>query len=311
MLALEAYIICSSGIMSLINTETPSKSVSSMPSPAILSPHSIYLSGPPPPYSGWSAPGLHTASGLISPPDSRRTSDGRTEPPLLQIQTAPMQRQTLPSIHEALSSNGTCSRTSSYPSPIPVSQPSSHPSTHHQAIYAQTQPSLGSRAHASFEHQSFPIQPPSSQPHHSSPLQPLPPTSFPRHDGLSEHTRRPPMSSLQNAPASPPDPYASRYERFEQDRRASDMASNGHGLQPSQSSYVHASHPNQQHPPIRGPMFSYPNYQAQGHEPVEGWKSQKSGPYEFQDHVNRSLDAYDFENCLIHVIGTIFISCQG
>ena len=291
MSALETYISTSSGIMSLINTDTPLKSASSMASPAVLSPRSTYP--PPPPYSGWAAPGLHPTSGLISPPDSRRTSDGRTEPPPLQVTTTPLQRQSLPSIHEALSSNSGGPRTHPYTSPISAS--------HHQAAYPQTQPSSGPRAYAQLEHQNFPTPPPNSQLHdHSSPPQPMHPTSFPRSDAFLEDTRRTTMTSLQNAPAPPPNPYAPRYERFE-DRRASDMASIGHSFQSPQQSYGYGPGSNQPPPPIQGPAFTYPNYPTHGHEPMDGWKSQKSGSYEFQDHVNRSLDAYDFENCLTHV----------
>src|ERR1700710_2588065 len=80
----------SSGILSIINHEKndhisndrPSYSSAPTMATAVVSPSSMCSSGPPPPYSsGWPGPTGHSMSGLISPPDSRRTSDNKAEPP--------------------------------------------------------------------------------------------------------------------------------------------------------------------------------------------------------------------------------------
>lgn len=77
--------------------------------------------GPPPPYS---YPSSTTSSvtgivGLVSPPDSRRTSENDKEPPATQ-------KHSLPSIHEALAADQSISYTA--PPSAPALSSQSHPS---------------------------------------------------------------------------------------------------------------------------------------------------------------------------------------
>jgi len=88
------------------NHNPPVTSVLNMPAPPLISPSSMY-SCPPPPYSypssaasstvGGDRNGIGTGAGTyMSPPETRRTSGDEKEP-------LPSQRQSLPSITEALS----------------------------------------------------------------------------------------------------------------------------------------------------------------------------------------------------------------
>ena len=83
---------------------------------ALVSPTSSTYSRPPPQtYAQY-------LTGLISPPESRRTSDNKSEPPP-SVQTKPSHRQPLPSIHEAL---GNLPKSNPYPLPTSTSSPISH-----------------------------------------------------------------------------------------------------------------------------------------------------------------------------------------
>ena len=105
-----------------------SSAVTNMSVPALVSP-SLY-SGPPPPYSypSSTASSVVGLTGYISPPESRRTSDGdKDAPPISKLQPPPQpHRQSLPSIHEALGSNKTLPYTSTA-TQIVSSPQSSHP----------------------------------------------------------------------------------------------------------------------------------------------------------------------------------------
>ncbi|KAA8565239.1 hypothetical protein EYC84_010969 [Monilinia fructicola] len=107
----------SSGILSIMNREhierinTDPRYIQSHPmaAPTTASPASAQYSNGGPYSAGW--PGSsHT--GLISPPESRRTSNDKAPP--LPLQTNTSHRQSLPSIQEALSS------TSTKPGPTPT-----------------------------------------------------------------------------------------------------------------------------------------------------------------------------------------------
>jgi hypothetical protein len=270
---------------------------------------SLFQNGPPPPYSGWSGPSAHPSSGLISPPESRRTSDNKTEPPP-PIQTAAPHRQSLPSIHEALSSGG--------PKPNPYASPVSAPlpTSHHQPTYSQSQAPSVPRTYST-DQTSYQPQLALSQPRRSSPPQPVQPhphpftrteslpTTFPesRHSSLA--------TSLQTAPGPLPNPYAApKYEnsRYEMESRASERP-NG---------YTHQT-PTSQQPPYHygplpghmpaggppGPSYNQPRYQQRdAREPVESWKLRegyKTEPPEFSHGLKRHLDVWDFENNLAQV----------
>ena len=297
-----------SGILSLmnrekidrINTDRTYTSAPTMAAMAVVSPtSSIYSNGPPPSYSGWSGP-AHS-SGLISPPDSRRTSDD-TNP----------HRQSLPSIHEALSSGP---KSNPYASPVSASLPSSH-----QLPYSQSQPPSIPRSYPPADHAQYPTQLAPSQPRQPTPPQPIHPQANPfsrsEHGSgsFSEMPRHPSMSTLQAAPA-PHNPYAGpRYEpppvRHEQDPRAAERAPNGYTHHPppqQQPSYAYGPGPNQV--PSAGPhtpVFSDPRYQHRdSRDSSDGWR----GPpvedpvrtMEFRHGLKRNLDVWDFENNLTQV----------
>lgn len=313
--------MCLRGLLSLINREdritTTRPHTSTMAATSLVSPTSMSLfqNVPPPPYSGWSGPPAHPSSGLISPPESRRTSDNKTEPPP-PIQTAPPHRQSLPSIHEALSSGGP--KPNPYASPVSASLPPSH-----QLPYSQSQapsiPRTYSNEHASYQPQLAPSQP--RRPSPPQPVQPAPhpfsrtesiPTTFPE-GRLGSLT-----TSLQSAPGPPPNPYAApRYEpsRYEQESRAPERT-NGYTHHPppaQQPSYQYGPPPGHM-PPTgpsgpSGPSYNQPRYQQRdGREPVDNWKSRegyKTEPPEFSHGLKRHLDVWDFENNLAQVSGHI------
>ncbi|KAF2462232.1 hypothetical protein BDY21DRAFT_10161 [Lineolata rhizophorae] len=153
----------------------------------MLSPSYPY-SNPPPPYShpptSSSAPSSGGLSGLISPPQSRRTSDPEHEP---RISPA---KQSLPSIHEALNAGPPLS----YPSQTPTSATSTAP-----PFYQQQPPTQSPLDPA---RRSFGTEPSSQPP-------PPPPTSFPQPATRSPYSTSappPPPSQPQSAPPPPPPP---------------------------------------------------------------------------------------------------------
>ncbi|KAE9375196.1 hypothetical protein N431DRAFT_334431, partial [Stipitochalara longipes BDJ] len=299
-----------SGILSIINRETNDKISNDRPTytsaptmaAAVVSPSSMYSGGPPPPYSsGWSGPTGHSMSGLISPPDSRRTSDNKAEPPP-PIQTSQPHRQSLPSIHEALS-NGP--KSNPYASPVSASLPTSH-----QLPYSQSQAPSIPRSYPPADHAPYPTQLTPSQPRQPSPPQPVHPqaSAFSRPEpgpgSYAEAPRHPSLTSLQAAPA-PHNPYAAptpRYEpaRYEPDPRAPERAPNGYAPAQQPPSYVYGPAPTQlppsgyQGPP---PPPNQPRYYPQDRRESEGWKegekAEVGGP--FKVGLKRRLDVWDFE----------------
>ena len=278
-----------------------------MAAAALASPTSIYSANSSPPFyaPGWPAPSTRVVSGLISPPDLRRTSDNKTEPPSL-IQTVPQQQQrqslpSLPSLQEALSSGG---KSSSYVSP--VSAPP-HPSQHYAQSQAQAIPRTYPPEQTSYQQQPPPPPPPprlSSPPH---PVHPQP-TSFGRPDPIpvsfAETSRHNSISSLHTAPGSAPTQYAPRFEpmRHEPDLRAPLAGGYTHHPSPPQSaSYSFGSGP---HVPPRHPQGyddqQYPSHQSR--EEAERWKgTNEDGAPAFRVGLKRHLDVWDFENNLAQV----------
>ncbi|KAH8601050.1 hypothetical protein B0O99DRAFT_589911 [Bisporella sp. PMI_857] len=308
-----------SAILSLMNREKVGRintdrsySAPNMAAPtsAIVSPTSIYSNGPPPPYStGWPpAPNSSLASGLISPPESRRTSDN-TEPPPLSSQTAsqPQHRQSLPSIHEALSSGP---NSNPYASPISGSLPPTH-----NLPFSQSQAQPTTRPYPP-ESTLFTPQPPSSR--HASPPQPIHPHSNPfgRAESIPvsfpERARHSSLTSIQTASIPPPNPYtAPRYEtRYEQDPRASERMANGYvkNLSPQHHAYSYGAgsqiSPVSQHPP-----YGQSRYNPRDERVLDGWKGkeEEKPPAGFQQGLKRHLDVWDFENnlALINISSTL------
>jgi hypothetical protein len=103
------------------NHRNPPSATSNMPTPLQMN----MYSGPPPPYSYPSSAVSSVAglAGYISPPESRRASDDDKEPPLAN-------RQSLPSIHEALGKDKSLLY-SSGPPPIVPPPPTSVPVSIH------------------------------------------------------------------------------------------------------------------------------------------------------------------------------------
>ncbi|TVY87164.1 GATA zinc finger domain-containing protein [Lachnellula willkommii] len=296
-----------SGILSLINRESHDRvttdrsytSASTMAATAVVNPASMYSNGPPPPYSGWPAPSSHSASGLVSPPESRRTSDNRPEPP--PMQSAQPQRQSLPSIHEALGPKPS----GRYASPVSASLPPQH-----QIPYSQSQAISIPQSHPP-DHAPYPTQiaPPQVRPR--SPPQPVQPQANPfsrpepASNGFPEPLRHPSLG-LQAAPA-PHNPYAGpRYEapRFEQDPRVPERLANGYPHQPppqQQGSYGYGPGPNHA-PGPHSPVYNQSRYSRDGREIDEiykgGREDERSRITPFKQGLKRNLEVWDFENHL-------------
>jgi hypothetical protein len=273
-----------------------------MSATTLVSP-TTYSNNSLPPYTGWPAPSPTHKSGLISPPESRRTSDNMNikEPPP-PISTAHAQhRQSLPSIHEALSSSA---KPNPYSSPVSATIPHSQ----HTLPYSQG-PSVP---------RSYPQDAPTfaAQQRHSSPPQPVHPQANPfgRSDAIPAsfaEARHASVTSLQTAPVAPPNPYAGRpFEppRFEQDPRAPERMSNGYTHQPPQPQGQYPYPAGAQMPPSgRHPSFTEPRYQPRDNrEPVDAWKRDdekypQSTNSVFKVGLKRDLDVWDFENNLTTV----------
>jgi hypothetical protein len=256
----------------------------------MVSPTSIYSNAPPPPYSsGWHS---NQASGLISPPESRRTSD-KADPPH-PIQTTQI-RQSLPSIHEALSSGP---KTNPYASPVSASLPHSQV----QLPFSTQAPSIS----RSFPPESAPY-PASSLPRQPSPLHAIHSQS----NGFSRpgpvpapfENKRNGLNSQQNVPG-PHNPFASRpYEtsRYEEEQRA---VTNGYGHHPSapqqQSAYQFGSGSAVPYSQPGKPNFSEPRYQQPrtGKEQIGQRDDGKAKDIPFAQSLKRSLDVFGISNDL-------------
>ncbi|KAL3422599.1 GATA zinc finger domain-containing protein 10 [Phlyctema vagabunda] len=315
-----------SGISALINHDRQPEPVertypppTGMAAAAVISQPSMYSNGPPPPppppySSSWShhPPPPHSLSGLISPPESRRTSDNNHEPPPLQ--TAP-QRQSLPSIHEALNSGP--KPTSSYTSPVSTGPP------HPQMPYTQSQKPSMPRPYSEHPPYSAPPQ------RHNSPPQPAPPVHtqnpFSRAEPMPSsfpENRHPSTSSLQAAPAPPPNPYAAppapRFDapRYEPEPRPSERPQpNGYASHTSQGPYGYPSGSvapssdsgyTSSQPGPHGSSHNQPRYQQRegrqsGDWAYGGQPDVKKMEPPFATAMKRHLDIWDFENSLAQV----------
>ncbi|KAK0103945.1 hypothetical protein ONS96_005051 [Cadophora gregata f. sp. sojae] len=278
------------------NNDRPYSTTSTMAA-AVASPASMY-SQPPPPYT-WGGPGP-SMSGMISPPESRRTSDNKTEPPP-PIQTSQPHRQSLPSLHEALTGG---------PKPSQYNSPISAISQSQQLPYSQQQqqPQQIPRSFPPPEHSQYPPQAP-PQPRQPSPPQPVHPQSNPFSrpepgpNPFSEPPRHPSVTALQNAPA-PHNPYAPRFEpgRYEQDPRSQERPPNGYQQQPPPPQpYSYGPGPGHAQPAGPQPVFTQPRYVSQHPREIkDSWPPQDK-PEVFREGLKRHLEVYDFENSLARI----------
>ena len=297
-----------------------------MPAPPLASP-SIY-SGPPPPYSYPSSTASSVVgvnNGYISPPKTRQATEEDKEVP------APPKLQSLPSIHEALSSNDqTISISSLLSKPAASQQPSQLP--------PQASPtSPVSRTHPD----STPIRPPlslsqpqqplyrpqevtekSSRPQFSPrlPSDPQPPRFLP----TSTQSYVPPQSRTMSSPMTQSYPTASapqlRHSSPTQDaglRSAPSLTS-----QPQYSPFHHAYHnfslssstipPYQQPAPLPPLTWRSSGSDLDRAEEVRKAISKGSPKYQtYGETVKRHLDIFDLETSLNEVCespGSIFHS---
>lgn len=276
-----------------------------MAATAVASPASMYSNAPPPPYSGWSAPSSYATSGLVSPPESRRTSDHKNEPP--SIQTAQPHRQSLPSIHEALGPkpNGPYA-----PPPAPASLPPQH-----HISYSQSQATSIPRSYPPSDHAPYPTQIAPSQIRQSSPPQPVHPPSNPfarpepPASAFSEPPRHPSLTSLQNGHYSHNSYAAPRYEapRFEQESRVPpESLTNGYTHHPppqQHGSYVYgpgASHAPEAHSPAhKQPRDRDPR---DPREMDASYKAPKEDePLRYHVHLKRNFQVWEHDNYLSSV----------
>lgn len=265
-----------------------------MATPTMASPTSIYPNPPPPPYTGWPPHPLSRPSGLISPPESRRTSDNKTEPPP-PIQTGP-QRQSLPSLKEALSAGPG-------PSPNPYVSPVSASLTHsQQQLPYSSQPPPVPRSYAT-DHPSYPAQVAPSHLRRASPLRSIihPQSStFSRPDPIpsfGESSRRTSFSGSLIAPGPPPNPY--RDTRYEAEQRRPMTNGYSHYPAPPQHQPVPAHYVPRSAVPHSVPQSSFTEHRfSQSRDHPGSWKAPEKtavAPSQFRQGLKRTLDVWGFE----------------
>ncbi|EPE29348.1 Glucocorticoid receptor-like (DNA-binding) [Glarea lozoyensis ATCC 20868] len=286
-----------SGILSITNRESADRfntdrTYTSAPTMATLvSPASIYSNGPPPPYSNWPAP----AAGLVSPPESRRTSDNKADAPP-PLQTIPPHRQSLPSIHEALN-------TKSYTSPVSASLPPAH----HPAPYSQGP--VIPRTYPPSDHAPYSTHICLSQTRHPSPPRPIHPQQAhafshvdPPQNNYQESQRHP-AATAPAAPSSHAQYPSHRHDppRYDPDSQASERPLNSYSHQPQTGPYSYPPNSNQMSGP-HDASYNQPRYPHDPRPVDEGWKGNteddrtKISP--FKQGLKRRYMVWDFENYL-------------
>ncbi|KAI9055921.1 hypothetical protein LZ554_000857 [Drepanopeziza brunnea f. sp. 'monogermtubi'] len=291
-----------------------------------ISPTASMYQQPPPPYSsGWSAPSL---AGLMSPTDSRRPSDYRTESPRpLSASRSHPHRLSLPSIHEALSSSGSSSNV--YMSPVSASGPPSHqiaysPGPETPRSYPPPPPPPPSqptpysqrpetpRSYPLPEQRRYSTQSATPRlPRPTSPPQPVHPAQFPRPEPapLPELNRRP-SSSYRPAVQAPPNQHAMpRYEpaRHEPDSRSHDRVPQDYVQRPAQQQPTYAYGPpyRPMSPPPpgshHGPVFIPPQYDPREMETRWARDEKREPTAAFRQGLKRHFEVYNFENNLATV----------
>ncbi|KAB8290246.1 hypothetical protein EYC80_011113 [Monilinia laxa] len=299
----------SSGILSIMNREhierinTDPRYIQShsMAAPTTASPAAAQYSNGAPYSAGW--PGSsHT--GLISPPESRRTSNDKAPP--LPLQTNTSHRQSLPSIQEALSSTST--KPGPYASPVSASAPPPHP----QNPYTQPQvlpPPRTYEQRGSFQ----PTQ--SRQPSPPVPVQP-PPFSRPDFDARNfAEPRRPSILHPSISQPPPANSYpAPRYEapRYEQEPRVAERFVERPMNEYAQPSTLHNQHPygnaavqpvHPSHPPPHGQGYPQPPYPPRDDRDLSaaGYKNYKTQNEPFNQGVKRQLEVWDVDNNIAQI----------
>ncbi|KAL2008242.1 hypothetical protein VTN00DRAFT_8224 [Thermoascus crustaceus] len=278
----------------------------------LISPTTMY-SGPPPPYSYASstASSVPPQPGYISPPDSRRTIEDEKEPP----QTQP-QRQSLPSIHEALGndnplpypgppSSGPPSQSTHHPPPPPlpsnlISRPSAEGPPGPPNPFSNGSSSTPFLRESSFPHQN--AQPGQSQAEASRLSLASSNSQDSRNPSLPSLSsgKSPTQSSRTGAPSLPSSQTSSGYE-YSGPTSAGSMASpNGYGPYP-QTFY-------QSQPPNGPPSYPTAPYMGTPWKPGATEPEVKRGLVSrpaitgHSDSVKRHLDSYDVETSLNEII---------
>lgn len=281
-----------------INTDARYLQSNPMAAPTTVSPASAHYSNSAPYSAGWPS---SSHSGLISPPESRRTSNDKAPPHPLQTNT---HRQSLPSIQEALSSAS--NKPGPYASPVSASAPPSHS----QVTYTQSQVLPPPRT---YEQGGFQSSQSSRQPSPPVPIQPPP---FSRPDLNSRNFAEPRRPSLLNPTISQPPPAnsygAPRYEppRYEQEPRVAERfverSMNDYG----QPSPVHSQHPyapvqpiQPSHPPPPAQNYPQPPYPPRDDRDLgsAGYKNYKTHNEPFNQGLKRQLEVWDVDNNLAQV----------
>ncbi|RDW62584.1 hypothetical protein BP5796_10886 [Coleophoma crateriformis] len=278
-----------------------------MAAAAVMNPtSSMYSNAPPPaPYSSaW--PPSHSLSGILSPQEPRRMADNKIEPPPSSHMSTP-HRQSLPSIHEALNRP---------PKPSPYTSPVTAIPPQHQ--YPPPQGPLAPRPYA--ETKVYAAPPRNNSPSHPVHTQ----NPFSRGEAVAAtfpENRHASVSSLQAAPAPPPNPYAPappppppRFDapRYEPEIRAPErLPQNGYANHAPPSNYGYPS----SGPPAsdsgyassqigqHGSSQSQPRYfQREGRDSGDWGRSEHEGKtHPFATAMKRQLDIWDFENSLAAV----------
>lgn len=285
-----------------------------MATSTLMSPVSTMFAGPPPPYSfpPSTLSGVSNISGLISPPESRRRSDDK------EVQHN-NNRQSLPSLHEALSA-----KPSPYSAPTPVTLPPPQTFSHMQPPTAPA-----SR-----------LQPADTAPYserirQAPPQQNLPPEpihpqqrSYPRNEtgpasmATAYEPARHPSYSAPRPPQSPPRHSFSSYSTNDSGRYESHRPSEPLGYQEAPNHYTTQHGPYSEGPASHG-------HSATGYSGLPAYQPQRPYPSRYgvehaEEHskfgepaamrkaygpvLKRHLDNFDLENSLADVRSTVVVS---
>ncbi|KFY19514.1 hypothetical protein V493_07927 [Pseudogymnoascus sp. VKM F-4281 (FW-2241)] len=285
-----------------------------MASVATMSPAKVYGSyslgsrPPPSPYSQPQSaqPSPYSVSGLISPPisnaaESRRTSDDTPE-------YAPQQRQSLPSISEALLRAGTQGPSQPPSAASAPSQPFANPNP-----FTHPSPTPTSRSYSS-EGPPFSTQPNHSQYSHRPSPPPLqPPSSFPGYNGHfsapnPDAQRHQSLPSLRTALPSQTNPFPARQPeqgRYEQAPRPAERPESHLPRRQNDPYYGYPTDSTGYTPEYSARPRSLPYYNGQGphREEPRGIKRElENGEPEpsmmFQKTLQNNLRNHDFEMAL-------------
>lgn len=284
-------------------------SVATMSPTKVYGPYSIGNRPPPSPYSQPQSaqPSPYSVSGLISPPisnaaESRRTSDDPAE-------YAPQQRQSLPSISEALfsrsSTQGPPHPPTAAPAPVPA-QPFANPNP-----FAHPSPTPTSRSYSS-EGPPYSTQ----YPQRPSPPPLQPPSSFPGYNHFSapnsDGQRHQSLPSLRTALPSQTNPFPARQPeqaRFEQAPRPGERPENHLPRRHNDPYYGYPTDSTGYTPEYSARPRSLPYYNGQGpatrDEPRGIKRDLENGEPEpsmmFQKTLQHNLRNHDFEMALSEV----------